>query len=230
MTGPTVGSGRRRRWWPPLAAALVVVIAVGVYLAARPTHAGKAAARTPDAAAGAAAPLASNEPLAPNGMFTTIDGKTMTIASLRGKPAMMWFVAGGCASCAASIPAVAAHLRQLTAGGLRVVTLGMYGAFAPGKQGLTQLAEFGRAAAGGPITRPSWLWGMASKSLSMAYDPGGAPDSYVLINPAGRIVYKNTVPVSTMSDLLAAAGSVTGHRVAARQPQGNTSPTAVTLP
>ena len=203
MTAPALPpSGRRRpgRWWPLLAVALAVVIGAGTYLAA-----GRGTAAPPSGGHGAGPQAAASAPAAPDGTFTAIGGNTVTIASLRGKPAMVWFVAGGCASCAASIPAVAARLRQLTAGGRRVVTLGLAGDFATGKQGLADLSAFGRAAAGGPVTRPGWIWGIASQGLSQAYDPGGTPDVYALISPSGHITYRGSVPVSTMPQLLAAA-------------------------
>lgn len=88
---------------------------------------------------------------------------------------------------------MAAHLRQLTAGGLRVVTLGLAGDFAAGKQGLADLSAFGRAA-GAPVTRPGWIWGVASQGLSQAYDPGGTPDVYALISPSGHITYRGQRP------------------------------------
>ncbi len=149
---------------------------------------------------------------APNGTFTTPAGTTATIASLRGKPTMVWFVAEGCASCAASIPAVASHFNQLRAVGLQVLTLGLYGDFAAGNKGVAQLLSFGREAAfNKPITRPGWEWGMASKELSLAYDPADIPDLYVLIGPTGHIRYHNTVPVSTMEALIAAAKRLDTH-------------------
>ncbi|MGC8472702.1 MAG: TlpA family protein disulfide reductase [Acidimicrobiales bacterium] len=149
---------------------------------------------------------------APNGTYTTPSGTTATIASLRGKPTMVWFVAGGCASCAASIPAVAAHFHQLRAAGLRVLTLGLYGDFAVGNKGVAQLLSFGRhAAVNQSITRPGWQWGMASEALSLAYDPSGIPDLYVLIGPTGHIEYRNSVPDSTMGALVAAAKRLETH-------------------
>ncbi len=99
---------------------------------------------------------------------------------------MVWFVAGGCASCAASIPAVAAHLHRLTAGG--------------------------------PVTRPGWIWGIASPGLSRAHDPGGTPDVYALISSSGRITYRGSVPVSTMPQLLAAATETASQRPASGRP------------
>lgn len=198
----------RARWrWSLAAGALVLAAGLGAYALAG-TGSG---ATNPKAPAAPSANQAAPATLAPNGTYTTSSGTTATIASLRGTPTMVWFVAGGCASCAASIPAVASHLDQLTGAGLRVLTLGLYGDFASGKTGVAQLLSFGRAAAGTNVERPGWHWGMASKSLSLAYDPSGIPDLYVLVGPTGRIRYRNSVPDSTMAKLLAAAKRLGTH-------------------
>lgn len=194
-----------------------------------------AAVVSPSAAAPAAAAAASGTraPLAPNGTFTTPTGATTTLASFRGAPVMVWFVAGGCASCAASIPAVAAHLGQISGDGVQVVTLGLYGDFPNGKAGVDQLVSFGQAAAGSTVLRPGWTWGMASEALSMAYDPSGTPDTYALIGPGGHIRYRNSIPDSTMPQLLAAAIALSGHpHVSPAAPTDATSAgtTAATLP
>jgi hypothetical protein len=194
----------RGRRWSVVAGALVVVLGLGAY-ALVGTGSGATSPQERSAAAASRHAAAAATP-APNGTFTTASGTTATIASLRGTPVMVWFVAGGCASCAASIPAVAAHFDQLRAAGVRVLTLGLYGDFAAGDEGIAQLLSFGREAAfEEPVTRPGWEWGMASKSLSLAYDPAGIPDLYVLIGPTGGIRYRNSVPDSTMHELLAAA-------------------------
>ena len=117
---------------------------------------------------------------------------------------MVWFIAAGCASCAASIPAIAANYCHLHTDGVRVVTLGLWGAFPQGRTGLAQLTGFVRSV-GGTFDSPGWEWGTASQTLSEAYDPSGTPDVYVLIDTRGRVVYRNSVPVSTMSQLLLAA-------------------------
>ena len=201
---------RDRRRWDLVAGSLVLVAGLGAYaLAGAGSGAARPAARL---ARSQQRPAAAPATLAPNGTFITPSGRTATIASLRGRPAMVWFVAGGCASCAASIPAVASHLDQLTGAGLRVLTLGLYGDFPSGKRGVAELLTFGReAAVDVSIERPGWEWGMASKSLSLAYDPSGTPDVYVLIGPAGHIRYRNSVPVSTMGKLLAAAKRLDAH-------------------
>ena len=214
------------RRWKVTAGMLVFGAGLGAY-AALGTGSGAASpvAKTPKPQ------LSMSATAAPNGTLTTSSGATTTIVSLRGKPTMVWFVAGGCASCAASIPAVAAHIDQLTGAGLRVLTLGLYGDFAGGKKGATQLLSFGQAAAGSTresITRPGWEWGMASKSLSLAYDPAGIPDQYVLVGPDGHIRYRNSVPDATMPQLLAAASRLTGAHVSTSDSRPATS--AATLP
>jgi len=226
MTEPTAGK-RRHRSTSVFVLALLVIAGLGAYLVV-----GRSDPSSPTTVRSSASqPTATGSaPMAPNGTFTTPSGATATIASLRGKPTMVWFVAAGCASCAASIPAVAQHLGQLSSDGVQVVTLGLYGNFSSGKQGVAQLLTFGRAAAGTTITRPDWTWGMASAALSEAYDPSGTPDVYALIGPDGRIRYQNSVPVSTMPQLLTAAGRLTGHPVTTGQPSGHTRATGDTLP
>ncbi|MDA8072859.1 MAG: redoxin domain-containing protein [Actinomycetota bacterium] len=215
---------RRRRRWALGAGALVLAAGLGAYalagIGSRAASAKVQSAASEHPAASVSGSASSSTSTrtstvgtsAPNGTFTTPQGTTATIASLRGKPTMVWFVAGGCASCAASIPAVAAHFHQLRAAGLRVLTLGLYGDFAASNKGVAQLLSFGREAAfNKPITRPGWEWGMASKSLSLAYDPAGIPDLYVLIGPTGHIRYRNSVPDSTMGALIAAAKHLDTH-------------------
>ncbi len=206
MSGP-VRSRTQHLPWAALAG-VILVVGVVAYLIAGRTHQG----------------------VAPNGTFTTASGALATIASLRGKSTMVWFVAEGCASCAASIPAVAAHLDQLSAAGTQVPTLGLYGAFPTGKAGVAHLLSFGRAAAGASVERLGWTWGMASQALSRAYDPGGIPDVYFLVGPAGHIRYHQSVPVSTMPQLLAAAGALGGHTAGTTDPVGITKTSGSTLP
>lgn len=223
---------RRRRNWSLAAAVLALAVAGGIDLSAahggsRVSQAASATSPTAHAAAvGSVGPKTAQ--LAPNGTFTTATGATETIASFAGKPTLVWFVAGGCASCAASIPAVSSHLQQLTGRGIHVVTLGLYGAFPNGKAGTAQLLSFGRGAAGGPVTRPGWTWGMAAEALSMAYDPSGTPDVYALVGAGGHIRYRNSVPDSTIPQLLAAAARLTG----TNDPRPTSTPrtTAATLP
>ena len=140
--------------------------------------------------------------------LTLIDGKSTTLAAFRGKPVLVWFVENGCASCAASIPAVAQHLSAFSHARTRVLVLGVYGAFGQGQPARAQLANFGRSTAGSAFADPAWTWGIASAKLTSAYDPGGVPDEYFLLDGAGRTTYSGSVPVSTMGALLTHLKSV----------------------
>lgn len=100
-----------------------------------------------------------------------------------------------------------------------MLTLGLYGDFPRGRAGVAQLLSFASSAAGGSVERPDWLWGMASKSLSLAYDPSGTPDVYTLIGPRGHIRFHNSAPVSTMPQLLAAAAALGGREELSEPPR-----------
>jgi hypothetical protein len=223
-TGTAPPPVTQRRWSVPAAVvAVVVALTAGVLVA---HYRATSSAASPK---GGGAALAKVGAPAPNGVFTTANGTRKSIASQRGHTTLVWLVAGGCASCAASIPAVARHLAQLQAKGVQVLTLGLYGAFDNGQAGAAQLTAFGDAAAGTDVSRPGWTWAMPSEALSFAYDPSGSPDEYFLIGPDGYITYHNSVPVSTMAELLAAAGISTAHSTAA-VPSGATSAATDTLP
>jgi hypothetical protein len=217
----------RRRWKVPAAVvAVAVALAAGVLV----LHARARSVSATISPQGGGAAVAEVGAPAPNGIFTTASGARRTIASLRGHTTLVWLVAGGCASCAASIPAVAHHLAQLQRDGVQVLTLGLYGAFDNGKPGVAQLTAFGRAAAGTNVTRPGWTWAMPSEALSIAYDPSGNPDEYFLINPDGDISYHNSVPVSTMPQLLAAAEAPDAHTAPAVPSGTSGATTPATLP
>jgi hypothetical protein len=139
------------------------------------------------------------------------------LAAFYGHPLLVWFVANGCASCAVSIPAVARHLQAFSQSGIRILVLGMYGAFGSGASARSQLASFGRAAAGAAFTNPTWTWALASARLNIAYDPGGVPDEYFLLNANGRLIYRNSTPVWTMRSLLAHLPKANGLRSASTQ-------------
>jgi hypothetical protein len=119
-----------------------------------------------------------------------------------GGAALVWFISDGCASCSASVPVIASHLADFANAGVKVVALGMYGFFAPGSQGLAELASFVQQTAPGYFSNPDWAWAMASESLMADYDPQGNPDEYFLVDASGRIVYQGSVPVSSIGALL----------------------------
>ncbi|MFC0081536.1 hypothetical protein ACFFRE_05160 [Aciditerrimonas ferrireducens] len=187
-----------------LAVALLGTVLV-LHLTAHPAPANASQTVVPGVATTTNPPGAPTGSVAPSAPYTTPQGTTQTLAAYQGKPLMVWFVAGGCASCAVSIPTVAHHLAQLRADGIQVLTLGLPEWFAPGHTGLTQLLAFGRAAAGRTVPQPGWAWGMPSTALVRAFDPSGTPDVYYLLGPHGHVRYHNSVPASTITQLLAHA-------------------------
>jgi len=195
--GGTGGPSRPRRAGKAARiAAVAVVVGLGAALGVRAATGG---APAPAARSAAGHPAAT----APGGTLTLLDHRRVSMASLRGRPVLVWFVAAGCSSCEASIPAVASHLGAFTRSWTRVLVLGMYGVFGPGPGGTAALASFGKAAAGKAFASPWWTWGVASEPLTAAFDPSGIPDAYFLLDAAGHITYQNSVPVSTMGALLA---------------------------
>jgi len=181
--------------------AAAAVAGLGAVLGVRAATAGA----PPPAArpGGDSGPVAAATRAAPGGSLTLLDHRRVSLASLRGRPVLVWFVAAGCSSCEASIPAVASHLGAFTRSETRVLVLGMPGVFGPGPGGTAALASFGKAAAGTAFASPGWTWAVASEPLTAAFDPSGIPDTYFLLDAAGHVTYQNTVPVSTMGALLA---------------------------
>jgi len=177
-------------------AAVVVVIAV--------TAGGRNPTAGGTSTVGGAVPAAGSA--APGGSFTTVSGRTETIASLRGHKSLLWFVATWCPSCQAGTHAMAAGLARLRAAGVQVAEVEDYADL--GQPG-PAIAAFGRQLAGAAYHDPGWTFGTASQALTRAYNPLGYLDIYYLLGPSGRVAYLNSGPASTMSQLLAHAGKLT---------------------
>ena len=177
--------------------AVMVIAALGLRLAMRTPSLGQA---TPGQA-GVATHLAL-EARAPGGSFATTSGRTRNVASLRGKPTLLWFVATWCSSCQAGTTAMAREMPEFARLGVRVVELELYrdlGQPGPG------IATFVRAEAGPrALADPGWMFGMASASLTRTYDPWGYLDVYYLLDRAGRIRDVGSSPAGTMGTLLRA--------------------------
>jgi thiol-disulfide isomerase/thioredoxin len=182
---------RQRRWlgWS-IAAAIVVVAAVVAAVVV---------------AAGGSRKSAANEALAvgaqaPDGTFTTASGQTETIASLRGQPALVWFVATWCSSCQAGTQAMASAIDKFDGEHVRVVELEQYDDLGQSGPSITQ---FGQVLAGASYSNPDWTWGTASEALTVTYNPKSYLDIYYLLDSSGKIVDIGSSPAATMNQLLA---------------------------
>jgi thiol-disulfide isomerase/thioredoxin len=200
---PAKAAGRRRRArrirWTAAGAAVAVVTAVITVIAVAGGPAGETAGGTPGAV-GVNPPGAGT--LAPAGRFTTVGGATRAISSLRGQPALVWLVTTWCPGCQAGTQAMPADLARLAAHRVRVVELEDYADLGQPGPGM---AAFGPQFAGAAYRSPDWVFGTASQALTQAYNPQGYLDIYYLLDSAGRVVYVNSAPASTMDQLLARA-------------------------
>jgi len=188
----------RLLWWIGAGAAAVVA-AVAVVIAVTVGGRSTPGAGTSSPAGGVAPAVGAR---APGGTFTTVSGTARTISSLRGRPAMVWFVASWCPSCQAGTQALASKITAFARMGVRVVELEDYADLGQPGPGI---AAFGHRFAGAAYHNPDWTFGVASQALTSAYDPQGFLDIYYLLDSAGRVTYINAAPGSTMSQLLARA-------------------------
>ena len=107
------------------AAALLATAACGnqTSRSATPAAGGAASATTAESASTQPAKVGAPSPA---GAYTNLAGQAVDVASLRGKPTVLWFIAAGCSSCTASIPALADHLAELKADGVQVKVIDLY--------------------------------------------------------------------------------------------------------
>jgi thiol-disulfide isomerase/thioredoxin len=194
---------RRRRNRLFLGASVAAVIAlVGLVLGLH-VAAGSSGGGAGSTSSAASLPVGST---APSGTFTTLEGTTETVAALRGRPTLLWFMTTWCSSCEAGTQAMAQHIETLAADGVRVVQVENYQDL--GQSG-PSLTTFAKTLAGAAFTNPDWTFGEASAALTHTYNPRAYLDIYYLINAQGKITYVNSSPGSTMPQLLSAAHALT---------------------
>lgn len=191
----------RRRRFGVVGTAIGVVAIVGVVLGLHAADGSSASATTAASSAG----LPSVGTPAPNGTFTTLSGKAETVASLRGKPTLLWLMTTWCSSCQASTHTLAQNLSKLEADGVRVIEVENFDDL--GQSG-PPLSEFAKVLAGPERTSPDWTFGEASPGLTHTYNPHSYLDIYYLLNAQGQVVYVNSTPASTMPQILAQASKL----------------------
>ena len=188
---------RRRRWGfgaTGLAALVVVGVILGLHYASQPT-------RSTSTTASATNPAVGH--VAPNDTFITLAGAPGSVASLRGHPTLVWLVTTWCSSCQAGTQLLAQNIAKLQADGVRVVEIELYQDL--GQAG-PSIGSFARTYAGAEATNPDWSWGVSSAALTHTYDPQSGLEIYYLLNAKGQVTYVNAPLVSTMPQLLQAAG------------------------
>ncbi len=194
---------RRRRNRLLLGGSVTVVVALVALVIA--LHVTNGSSGSSSAASGSSGTSAVSLPVgtaAPNGAITTLAGKTETVAALRGKPTLIWFVTTWCSSCQAGTQAMAHNVATLAADGVRVVEVENYADL--GQSG-PLMGTFAKTLAGSAFSNPNWTFGEASSTLTHTYNPKAYLDIYYLLNAQGKITYVNSSPGSTMPELLGAA-------------------------
>ncbi|MDA8072858.1 MAG: redoxin domain-containing protein [Actinomycetota bacterium] len=177
----------------------VVLALVALVIALHVTSSGSSSASGSSGSSAVSLPVGTT---APNGAITTLAGKSETVAALRGKPTLIWFVTTWCSSCQAGTQAMAQNVATLAADGVRVVEVENYADL--GQSG-PAMGTFAKTLAGSAFTNPDWTFGEASSTLTHTYNPKAYLDIYYLINAKGKITYVNSSPGSTMPQLLGAA-------------------------
>lgn len=192
-------AARRRRRWGFGSAGVAILAVAGVILG---LHYANRPAQTAPTTTGATP--AVGHP-APNGTFTTLAGKTTSIASLRGTPTLVWFVTTWCSSCQAGTKLLAQNIAKLRADGVRVEEVELYADL--GQSG-PPMAQFAKVLAGAQYANPDWTFGVSSAALTRTYDPQSDLEVYYLLNAKGQVSDVNAPLVSTMPQLLQAAGKL----------------------
>jgi len=179
----------------------VVVALVALVIALHVENSSSGSAST-DGSSGTSAVSLPVGTTAPNGTITTLAGRTETVAGLRGKPTLIWFMTTWCSSCQASTQAMAQNVGALASDGVRVVEVENYADL--GQSG-PPMGTFAKTLAGSAFSNPDWTFGEASSTLTHTYNPKAYLDIYYLINAKGKITYVNSSPGPTMPQLLSAA-------------------------
>lgn len=190
------GPSSRGRLLNRAVAGVLVAIVIGV-IATAIADSGKSSASGGQVKEGA---------LAPEGSFTTTAGATRTIASLSGRPTLLWFVTTWCSSCQTGTQAMASEIiGRLAEHHVQVVEV--ENAEDLGQEG-PSMTSFASHLAGPQANNPDWTFGVASSALTKTYNPEGSLDVYYLLSAQRQIAYINSSPAATKAQLLAEAEKV----------------------
>jgi len=134
---------------------------------------------------------------APKAIFTTINGKQITLSSFKGKKVMLWMLATWCSSCSAGVQVLAQNNSKLN--GLIIIALKTYGdAGYPGPS----IKEFKQKYMPASFSGQNWLWGDASQNTTRIYNPLNYPDIYFLIDKDGVVREINDAPAATINGII----------------------------
>ena len=145
---------------------------------------------------------AGTHPPAPAAPFTTTAGKTLSTATLQGRPTLLWLLSTWCGSCAAGLQTLARHAGVLQKAGLRIVVLRNYRN--DGYPGM-HIGQFVSEVLPHFTPPQNWILGQASRQLGKRYNAKHYPDIYFLIDAKGRIQAVDSAPSATLKKILSFA-------------------------
>lgn len=148
-------------------------------------------------AAGEAAPAPGDQ--APEAHFTTLGGKTLSLADFRSHKLMLWLFSTWCPSCQAGLQALAEQRAALGKGKLRLVVLQNYRNGGYGGPSMNALIERYAANVKGAA---NWTFGAATAELQSRYNPKSYPDVYYLIDAHGKVRYVGSAPAASLDRIL----------------------------
>ncbi len=135
--------------------------------------------------------------LAPEAVFTDINGRRLKLSQFKGKKIMLWFLATWCPSCSAGANYLSKENDKLS--NLQIIALQTYGnAGFPG----IKIGEFMKKYAPQVLEFDNWLWGEASEQATKTYNPQNLPDIYYLIDEKGIIRVVSSAPAGTLKTII----------------------------
>ncbi len=139
--------------------------------------------------------------VAPNVMFTTINGEKKNLSDYRGKKVMLWYLATWCSSCIKGSQVLEQNNNKLN--GMKVITLETFGD--AGYKGIP-INQFVQRNVPTSLSYSNWIWGDASQRATEIYNLRNYPDLYYLINEKGIVEVVDGAPSATINKIIAFAG------------------------
>jgi len=135
--------------------------------------------------------------LAPDAIFTTINGKELKLSDYRGEKVMLWYLATWCSSCIKGSQVLEQNNNKLN--GMKVIALETFGD--AGYRGIP-INQFAQKNAPASINYNNWVWGDASQRATEVYNYKNYPDIYYLIDEKGIVKVINGAPSATIGKII----------------------------
>jgi peroxiredoxin len=138
---------------------------------------------------------AADAALAPEFSVRTVDGRPFTLADYRGRPVILFFMAAWCSPCAYEARALARLYAEYGDRGLEVLAVDI-----DPSEGEADLKRFREWA----VPQAGYRWALDPEGALVRAFKVRALDTTVVIDPEGRIVYRDEVstPYGTLKEVV----------------------------